>query len=202
MSKELQITPAQTERVKEVKALMTSIKENLEAISLKILAMLDQDGMSIEAISVETGLPENVVSNFERVGRKQLLPSLLFATFEAASYVKQLPYSKQVELLEQKGVVEVATVMPDGSIDFRKTTVDQITGGEIKQVFSRNGAGSNVRSLAQQRSYIESEKQKAAQSALKNAVPKDGWTVQGKHIIHKGEKLNKQTLLAMLAQID
>lgn len=114
-----------------------------------IVKMIDEDGMTIAEIA-DSGdmLTEDIVTRFEQLGRKQIIPNLLVADFPAVRHMIRLPYSEQKRLVE--GSVEL---LISGS-DTLCVAVENLTPSQCKQVFDKN----HVRSIAAQRAFLEERK--------------------------------------------
>lgn len=118
-----------------------------------VVQMMDEGGMSIEEIvDACPGVSFGVVQQFERIGRRMVLPELLPATYAAAKFMRALPYADQQRLLTDG--VELMTE----SGDTLRVHVASLTALQCRQVFD----GEMVRGIAGQRAWVESEKTKAA----------------------------------------
>lgn len=157
------------ERAGELVAAIRSGMESWLKAGEIVVQMMDEDGLTVEEI-VENcpGVSDGVVRQFERIGRRMVLPELLPATYAAASRLRCLPYGDQQRLLSDG--VELLT---DGG-DKLRVHVANLTKLQCKQVFD----GEVVRDIAGQKAWIESEK---TQLALRD-IPK----LETSYVIRKG----------------
>ena len=118
-----------------------------------VVALMDDHGVTVAEISEIKGIPEYILSNYEKIGRGQLAPYLLVSDYEAADPLKRLCYSEQTRLGNEP--VDVLIQGPDGpaSIQIR---VQDLTRSQCKQVFDKT----RVRSLDAQQAFIESNRRK------------------------------------------
>lgn len=155
-----------------------------------VISLVDQ-GMTLEQIAQEADSPfinVNVLAQFERIGRQQVLPRLLVADFPASRHLERLPTSEQNRLID--GSVELL-VFKDGSTDVLNVQVSDLTKKQCKQVFSRVG----TRSLGAQRAYLEDQRGKTpAKQAL--------WHIKSGKVQFSGAcELSRQELAVILAQM-
>lgn len=92
-----------------------------------------------------------IIFRFEQIGRKAMLPQLLVNDCPGYRRLRQLPYDLQTKLVTHG--VEVLAM--NGS-EWDSITIEPInlTDDQSKQVFAKN----RIRSLAEQRAFIESAK--------------------------------------------
>ncbi len=173
----------------------TSLESIIKAAQL-LVAMLDEDKHSLEFISSTTKIPMNILEWFEKVGRQQLLPNLVWAAFPAVQYVRMLPMSEQRRLIVQSEPIDVV-ILKEGKPDILKIKVENLTGPHVNQVFTKGRTGTLIRSPEQQRGFLEASKV----TKLKKAVPEEGYQIKGKNMIHKGRIFTKDELIKILAQL-
>jgi hypothetical protein len=131
------------------KAVTEGILAYLKAGEL-LVEILDE-GYNLQDIAEKSEMPVDVLAQLERIGRKQLCPQLLLAEYPAARRLERLPFSEQERLMN--GPVEVL-ILRDGTTDTLQVNVQHLTPQQVRQVF----AASHVRSLAEQRQWIESQR--------------------------------------------
>jgi len=102
----------------------------------------------------------NAVSwyRFEQIGRGVLSPKLLHATNTTIKMLSTCSYSDQVKYLEKP--VEFLTSTGDVLL----LDVSAMISSQVRQVFN----GKSVRTLAEQKVYIEIEKEKRSKKEIKN----------------------------------
>lgn len=134
----------------------------------------------------------NVLAQFERIGRNQVLPRLLVASFPAAKAMQKLPLSEQRRLLDQGTDV---MVMRTGGADTIIIRPEDMTKDQAQQVFSKDG----VRSLSAQRAFIEG---KASETAAMSKVKQSPWIIKsGRVIFREACEMSRQELTILLSQM-
>lgn len=137
----------------QIEELKNAIRVGIEAFATAgrmLVNMLDDGGLNLPEISEASQIPVDVLGQIEKIGRGQLCPQLLLANYPAARRIERLPMSEQERLMN--GPVEVLT-MRDGQVDSLMVHAEHLTASQVKQVFAAN----HVRSLAEQRQWIESQ---------------------------------------------
>jgi hypothetical protein len=154
-----------------------------------LVSIIDSGSMALDQISNEIPLMNRrTLATFEKIGRKQIVPGLLLASYPAARAAARLPYSEQRRTQSEK--IEVAT--SDGSDVM--VAIEDMTQSQTRQVFNDTG----IRSLAGQRAWIESQRtRRAAEMVAETPMP---YTVRGKTVTFvRGAKLEARELAALLA---
>lgn len=187
------------EKFKELAKVYQATQENLLRLGQIVVELVEAKN-SFEFIENKSGIPYNVLINLERVGRKQLLPSLVMAPWAAANQARGLPYTQQLEYVENKKTIDVVVETPQG-YDTRQIELQNLQGSEIKQVFAKGTLGSTIRTVPQQRSWLDGEKQKAKKEKEKEAAPADGWIIKDGKMHHKGTVFTRRMLLNILSQL-
>ena len=176
-------------------AIQRGIDSWMEAGKL-LVSMLDHEGMSLAQIADEADsdfITPEVLAQFERIGRGQVLPALLAAQYPAAKYLERLPMSLQTQSIRDG--VELLIVKA-GKTDSLNVAVKHLTQKQCKQVFDRNG----IRSLAYQRAWLEEQNMNAERGTIKGTS--NPWSVKGNEVIvSKPCILNKANILQMLQQL-
>ena len=109
---------------------------------------IDYDPTLIDKFREEyPNITESAWVRFEQVGRGLLHESLLTDYSMGAKKLKNLPYSQQEKF--SKNGIELLTK----TNDILKVEVSSLTKEQVKQVFTND----HVRTLAEQRAYIESQ---------------------------------------------
>lgn len=167
--------------------------QSWEMAGREVVKLLDIDRMTLEEIATMANsdfITENVLAQFERIGRQQVLPKLLVMDFPASRYLQRMPMSEQVRLLD--GAVDLLVIRDNGT-DTLSVRSRDLTKDQSKQVFSKDG----VRSLGAQRAFIEDRRKKIPCST---STP--SWQIKsGKVIFNSTCELTRQELAVILAQM-
>ena len=154
-----------------LKSLVKSGVDSLSAAGMLLVEMLDSK-VSLPEISEQSGIPMDVLGQLERIGRRQLNPHLLLATYPAVQAIQRLSVSEQDRLLENP--VEVL-ILKNGEIDHLMISAKDMTREHVAQVFAR----SHVRSLTEQRAWLQTREEKSAPPKLQQ-VP---YTITRRHTV-------------------
>ena len=179
-------------------ALAAAIQRGIDAWAEagKILVtLLDEDHMTLDEIANQSEsdfITPEVLAQFERIGRGQVLPALLAAQYPAAPYLERLPMSLQVQAT-QTGVELL--VIHNGQTDTLSVAARHLTKKQCRQVFERNA----IRSLAAQRAWLEDQAASTPQPIVRATA---AWTVKGHEVlVNRPCALTKADLLTMLQQL-
>ena len=178
----------------QIEALQKAIYTGVEAWKTAgklLVSILEQGGVSLGEIADKADLPLDVLAQLEKIGRNQLVPQLLLAEYPAARKLERLPMSEQERLMIEP--MEVM-IMKDGKPDTLHVAVRHLTGSQVRQVFAAN----HVRTLAEQRQWIES--QKPEQQTVKVESPYI-ITRKGSVIFSQGCEMTAKELLRIAAQL-
>lgn len=135
--------------IEEFKTLIENGIASIVQACEKYVEALDSDKDANEKFhSAFPMIDEATWANFELIGRKLMHHKLLFTGGKAINKLKLLPYSQQEVALE-KGI---DLLVSNG--DILKVKPDCMTPFQIKQIFD----GEHIRSLPQQKAYLESLK--------------------------------------------
>lgn len=191
-----ELTMELTTRQSSVEAIKTAIEDGIkswEKAGAEVVRLLDIDRMTLAEIAEAADsdfITENVLAQFERIGRKQVLPKLLVMDFPASKHLQRLPMSEQARLID--GSIDLL-VIRDSGVDTLLAKVRDLTPDQCKQVFSRNG----VRGLSAQRTFIEDRRKKIPATAASPA-----WQIKsGKVIFNSACELTRHELAVILAQM-
>jgi hypothetical protein len=143
-----------------------------------VVQLLDEHQMTISEIA-ETSefLTEDIVTRFEQLGRKQLIPRLLVADYPAARHLVRLPYSEQKRAVEAS--VELL-VLEGKEHSLLKVAVENLTPAQCRQVFD----GDQIRSIGAQRAWLE-DKRSAQEIREVLDTPTPIYQVRGKRVVIK-----------------
>lgn len=173
--------------ITELSSLITQGIECWSKAGEIVVRLIDEHNESIETIALRSKyLTEDIVARFEQLGRKQLMPELLIASYSAANKIARLPYS------QQRSVMEDGVDVLLGNGDTMKIMPENLNPDQVRQVFDKN----LVRNIAAQKAYMESvchESQKKLQSdySVKN----------GKIVINNPCTLTQKDLLRMINEL-
>lgn len=177
-----------TSRITEFITLIRSGIDSINKASKMYVEMLEQDETVTERIIKESKfLTKSFLYNIEKIGRDQLNPQLLLANSPGYMKLRALPKRLQDKYLNES--VEVLVYNDNGEIDKLKTSVRDLSADAANQVFDKSG----VRSLAEQRVYLESKrnlKQRVKVKDQKYVVRKDILMVTAPCNFTKKELLN------------
>jgi hypothetical protein len=167
-----------------------NVGDNIRLLASKIAACLDVNPRFADEL-VSRGMPADVIRRLERLGRNQIHESLTFNTRPGGIKLMTLPLSEQVVAIS-----EGITVLEPDEQDSRNIPVNDLTHAQCKQVFS-NG---RVRSLAEQRSYLQEKKAKNPA-----AQPVDGrvdFKVMGEYVVtNRPGKWPRRLILQWLTEM-
>lgn len=158
---------------------------------------LSKNPNSMGLLCETTGLSEDIIRRFEQIGRKEIYPKLLVNTSLGYRKLSACPYREQ-ELYAESPVDLV--VMGDKGPDILRVSVDHLTPEQAKQVFARN----HVRSTAEQRAWLETERKRAneAAAAEKQEIQTAAYAVHGKRVVfRKGCEMTLQELAVLIARL-
>ena len=162
-----------------------------------VVKLVDEQGMSLEDIVQQANselLNVNLLSQFERIGRKQVMPRLLVSNYPAAVHLQRLPLSEQKRLMD--GSVELV-VNHGGKFDLLQVNVRHLTKHQCKQVFDLQ----DVRSAGAQRAWLEEQAQSKESSVVRSGQHLL-WTVKnGKVIFRSACEVTRHELAVILTQL-
>ena len=157
-----------------------------------VVKLIDDHGKTIDEIADACGLPSGAIARFEQLGRGVLYQDLLLSDAPAVKYLIHVPVSQQREAWERG--CEVIVTKGD-EFDTMCILPKNMTAAQCRQVFN----GSRVRSLAEQRAYLEDLKTKVAVSEMTIQKP---YIVRGKTVhFQAGAKLTAADLARLLADL-
>lgn len=189
------LTKTPNKLIDEVVALIGKGIECWQKAGEVIVQLLDEHEMTVADIAEKSAyLTEDVVTRFEQLGRKQIMPNLLVADYPAARHLVRLPYSEQKRALESS----VELLVMDGKTPTTlKVAVENLTPQQCRQVF--NG---HIRSIGAQRAYLE---EKRAEQEVAPAIRQahELYKVRGKRvIILQPCELTARQLANIIAEIE
>ena len=155
----------------------------------KILVELLDDGKSLESISEECGLSEDILYRFEQIGRKSLHPQLLANTSAGARALSSCGYSTQSKYIKEP----VKLLLNNGETLLVK--VENMTASQVKQAF----ASGHVRSEGEQRAYIEAMEEKRRAQSI---VTENPYEISGRKVVFRqGVSMTKDELIHVLGRL-
>lgn len=140
-------------------------------------------------------LTEEIVSRFEQLGRKQIVPNLLVADYPAARHMVRLSYSEQKRILHES--VELM-VLDNGNPTTLRVSPENLTPQQCRQVFERG----HVRSIGAQRAWLQERRvEDEIQGTLKQG--QDTYKIRGKRVvILRPCEFTSRQLANMIAEIE
>lgn len=162
--------------IAEFVALITQGIECWNKAGELVVQLLDNHGLTIAEIAESSEfLTEDIVTRFEQLGRKQLIPNLLVADYPAARHLVRLPYSEQKRAVE----ASVELLVLDGKEHtLLKVAVENLTPAQCRQVFD----GDQIRSTGAQRAWLE-DKRSTQEIREVLDTPSPIYQVRGKRVI-------------------
>ncbi len=183
-------------KITEFVALVTQGIECWNKAGEIVVQLLDEQELTISEIAQTSEfLTEDIVTRFEQLGRKQLVPSLLVADYPAAKHLVRLPYS------EQKRVVETSVdllVCNGKETSVLKVSAENLTPAQCRQVFD----GDQVRSTGAQRAWLED---KRSSQEIRDVLSSPGalYQVRGKRVVFRRPcELSAGQLAQIIAEIE
>lgn len=136
---------------------------------LMLVEALDT-GMKAEEVAEQTAVSLDVIFQFERIGRRQIVPELLVSDFPAQKAMTLLPFSEQERLLGNATIP--VCVLKDGGVETLQIPARSLSRAHVKQVFDKG----RLRTIGEQRSWIEGEAAAHAEPPHRKASP---YTIRG-----------------------
>lgn len=158
-----------------------------------LVQISEQDEGAIKRIQAKSGLSDVIIRTFLRIGRGELLASLV----TAPEYIKRLPITDQKRIAE--GSVEALVLKPDGSTETIKIDVMRSDPRIIKQVIGKDG----IRSLSEQKQSIVAtvNSELATKAAGLSKRVDSAWWVDGKSVVITSGKYSRRDIQTMLNAI-
>jgi hypothetical protein len=167
-------------------------KEALEDAGRILVAMIDEDASVKERIMDDhPEITEDVLETFERIGRKQLYYRLCLLEAPGIRALKRCPYSEQVRFETEP--LPMLLINGKDLTDHLLVAVHSMQPDQVRQVFGAH----RIRSLAEQRAWLENQKCKPRQ--LENSNP---YTIgKGRITFHEPVTLSASDMARLLAEI-
>ena len=146
-------------------------------------------GASINEVAEQSKVPQSVLEQLERIGRKQILPCLLISDYPAARMMEKLPYSEQSRLQDES----IPLLLDTNEI--LNVAADEMTKRQAKQAF----APGHVRSISEQKAWL-AEQRSIAVPLVTIQTP---YTVgRGKVTFHSACEMSRSVLLRILGELE
>ena len=160
--------------------------EMLAACAL-VVELIDMHDWVAEDVAEKLQIPPVFARNLERVGRKHLLPELIWGETPGRRRLARLPLSEQSRLMVEP--LPVATVKGD----VLQVGLDNLTPELCRQVFD----GPRVRNLGEQRAWLEVESRKVKPMGVAD------YEVVGRQlVIHSPCKMTRAQCARALAEME
>ena len=163
-----------------------------------VAAALDAEPDCMDRICTVTGLSADIVRRFEQIGRREIYPKLLANT--GVGFIKLSACSYREQKLYSENPIPLAIQNDDGSMDTLQVLASNMTASQVKQSFAKN----HVRDLSEQRAWLESERKRQADKALRDNVEIQdaAFVIKGHRVIfRKGCELTASELAQLLAKV-
>ena len=180
--------------VKDIEEIIGLINKGVECwfkAGQLVAKNMDEDPDFVDRICDQCpDLSAEVIYRFEQIGRQQLYPSLLLNDSPGIRRLRHLPY----ELQKKYSTDPVTVLVSDG--ETLEMDVRNLTPAQAGQVFS----GDRLRSVAEQRSWLEDKKSSEA------AVPANGnppYRIVGKTVVvMQACKFKASDLARLIVELD
>lgn len=172
----------------EIRRLLSSAAHDLMAAARLVVYTLDHHCLLPKDIAKEVGASIQFIRSLERCGRGELLPELVYSGSMGRNSLARLALEDQRRYLK----TPVPVVTPKGSAVL--VPVDDLTAPACRQVF----IGSHVRSVAEQREWLKSQKKEEEAQ-----VKRPPFEVVGRllRVNEAPQMFDEEQLVAILAQI-
>jgi len=177
-----------------IDALNRGLSAFSDAGKLLVDAIAEYPNIKERIMELEPRIDPQALADLERIGRKQLHPMLMASNRPALKALRKMPYSEQERYATQP--VELLVVANPDNTTTLQVSIHSMTADQVRQAFN----GNHVRSLAEQRAYIESEKSKRM---IKQAPPitSDYVVSRGCIVTNRPMTLTQEDLVRMLAEV-
>lgn len=165
-----------------------NVSNDLLGIAHDLVMALDAKPELMDELDA-AGVNRELVNRLERLGRGQIHPRLVFSTTPGAEKLLSVPLSEQSRALDN-GI----EVMEDDETTSRWIPVNEMTPAQARQVFHRG----QIRSLAEQRTWLRSQKKKRGVAA-----PAEDYRICSDHVItSRPGKWPKKLILQWLMEMN
>jgi len=140
----------------------------------------------------------SLLRRLEQIGRRELHPRLLLMDSAGARKLRSMPYDIQARYVDEP--IKMLSLCGDGTTDHLAVSVRNMGGAAAKQVFAED----HIRTLPEQRAYIESARALQPSSKGKTAAcsTETPWkAVRNKIHVLQPCTLDKSDLMTMLNAI-
>jgi hypothetical protein len=161
-----------------------------------LVVLVEKDPAGYELIASAGGgiVNRKTLSLFERIGRRQLLPSLAYSSSVGQQRLARLPLSMQEKYTREP--VELLLLKDDGTTDKLLVEVENLTPAQASQVFNHDG----VRSLEAQRAWLEAERTAAIERA--KTVRNMPYKIIGRRVKFYECTLDAKEIVRILGEIE
>lgn len=177
-----------------IDALSRGLAAFAEAGEILVNALTEYPNIKERIMELEPRIDPQALADLERIGRKQLHPMLMASNRPALRALRRMPYSEQERYATQP--VELLIVDSADKTSTLQVSIHSMTADQSRQAFN----GNHVRSLAEQRAYIETER---AKRMIKQAPPitSDYVVSRGRIVTNRPLTLTQEDLVRMLSEI-
>jgi hypothetical protein len=152
--------------------------------------LIDEDPSVIDKICADIpALSPNVLRQLERIGRKQLMPSLLLKNGPGWNKLRAMPFDVQEKYSDTP--VELVIITEKGH-DTLKVKVEDLSAAQVRQVFKDDC----IRDVSAQRAWLAEN-----QPMKPKHVIEQPYTIHGKFVDFSECRLSLQQLLTIAAQM-
>lgn len=177
-----------------IDALNRGLSAFVEAGEILVNALAEHPNIKERIMELEPRIDPQALADMERIGRKQLHPMLTVSNKPALRALRRMPYSEQERYSSEP--VELLIVDSADKTSTLQVSIHNMTADQSRQAFN----GNHVRTLAEQRAYIEGER---AKRMVKQAPPvtSDYVISRGRIVTNRPLTLTQEDLVRMLSEI-
>jgi len=189
-------TVQKASKIEEFKSALTDGISGIVRAAKIYVSAIDEDSSNSEKFQNELKdfVPSSAWAQFEAVGRKWMHPRLLLGgvhDFKKSRIIKRLPYSTQEQIFEHKRFKLLTSTGDTLSADVLECTPEQ-----CEQLFN----GDSIRSLGEQRAYIESKA--SSEPLAKSEIEVMPYTISDNRItFRRGCVMNRAELKRVLQEM-
>lgn len=162
-----------------------------------IAKTLEEHPDSMSRICEVTGLSEDIIRRFEQIGRKEIYPRLLANTSIGYRRLVSCTYREQKHYCDNPVELLVAD---NGKADTLRVEVAHVTPEQARQVFAHD----HVRTLAEQRAWLESERKRSVETAMreKAEIQESAFVIRGGRVtFNKGCEMTAREIAELLSRM-
>lgn len=175
----------------QLKTQLGTMQQNIVEAGKTVAYLLDHDPQARDKFRT-MGITPGVYNRLEKVGRGTLLPELA-----EQSHLARLPIDQQRQIVS--GTVTALVEKPDGTFDTMPVDIMRADPVTVYRVI----ASDHIRTPAEQRAMIESQRKRASVPVSAVGAADMPWRVVGKTVIFKRDcAMGRSDLLSALRALE